>query len=105
MRLAPPKPRRVVSRSRRHGQIELILVTAQSTRGGCATRLSGAITMILLDSDVGVDLLRGKPQAIAWLASLGRQRITVPGYVAMELIQGCHDGAALARTQRELANY
>src|SRR5206468_2137841 len=69
------------------------------------SRLSGAITMILLDSDVVVDLLRGRPHAIAWLTSLGSQRITVPGYVAMEVIQGCHGGAALARTQRELANY
>ena len=105
MQLAPPKPQRVASRIRRHGQIELTLATAESSRGSCASGLSGAITMILLDSDVAVDLLRGKPQAIAWLASLGRQRITVPGYVAMELIQGCHDATELARTQRELANY
>jgi predicted nucleic acid-binding protein len=61
--------------------------------------------MILIDSDVAIELLRGNPEALAWLGTLGRQRVTVPGFVAMEMIQGCRDRSELDRTQRELSNY
>jgi len=43
--------------------------------------------MILLDTDVMVDILRGYEPAKEWLASV--EEIGVPGLVAMELIQGC----------------
>ena len=52
--------------------------------------------MILFDTDVMVDILRGHEPAKEWLASVGE--IGVPGLVAMELIQGCQN----AREQREL---
>lgn len=47
--------------------------------------------MLLLDTDVMVDLLRGFPPAVAWLQSAASEQVGVPGYVAMELIQGCRD--------------
>jgi predicted nucleic acid-binding protein len=47
--------------------------------------------MILLDTDVLVDVLRRHPPATAWLASLGDETIGIPGLVAMELVQGCRD--------------
>ena len=47
--------------------------------------------MVLLDTDVAVDLLRGYPPARAWLESLGDTEILLPGFVLMELIQGCRD--------------
>ncbi|MBE9056747.1 type II toxin-antitoxin system VapC family toxin [Sphaerospermopsis sp. LEGE 08334] len=45
--------------------------------------------MILLDSDIVIDFLRKYPPAIIWLSSLGDEEIALPGYVAMELMQGC----------------
>lgn len=43
--------------------------------------------MILLDSDVLIDIQRGRPQALAWFSALP-ELPAVPGFVAMELIQG-----------------
>jgi len=47
--------------------------------------------MILLDSDVMVDVLRRYVPAATWLASLGTEAVGIPGLVAMELVQGCRD--------------
>ncbi|HLF75483.1 MAG TPA: PIN domain-containing protein [Anaerolineales bacterium] len=52
--------------------------------------------MILLDTDVMVDILRGFQPAQEWLKSA--QEIGVPGLVVMELIQGCQN----MREQRQL---
>lgn len=52
--------------------------------------------MILLDSDVVVDLLRGHPPALSWLrmASDG-DALAVTGFTALECIQGCRNRAEL----------
>lgn len=43
--------------------------------------------MILLDSDVLIDLLRRHPPAMAWFAALQEdEELMVSGYVVMELI-------------------
>jgi predicted nucleic acid-binding protein len=42
--------------------------------------------MLLLDSDVLIDIQRGHPAAVAWFAGL-TDLPTVPGLVVMELIQ------------------
>jgi predicted nucleic acid-binding protein len=47
--------------------------------------------MILLDSDVAIDILRNHPPAVAWLQRLGTQTLGLPGLVVMELIQGCQN--------------
>jgi len=47
--------------------------------------------MILLDSDIAIDFLRRYPPSVRWLESLGDQLIALPGYVAMELMQGCNN--------------
>jgi predicted nucleic acid-binding protein len=54
--------------------------------------------MILLDTDIMVDILRGYQPAINWLTSASDTEIGVPGLVAMELIQGCQN----AREQKRL---
>ncbi|HSU82379.1 MAG TPA: PIN domain-containing protein [Thermoanaerobaculia bacterium] len=46
--------------------------------------------MILLDTDVLIDIQRGRPQALAWFGGL-TELPAVPGFVAMELIQGAHN--------------
>lgn len=44
--------------------------------------------MVLLDTDIVIDVLRKFSPAMGWFSSLN-QEIALPGYVAMELIQGC----------------
>jgi len=62
--------------------------------------------MILLDSDVMIDLLRQYPPATRWFDSLDEdEELLLPGYVVMELIQGCTDNVEQERLQRELATY
>ncbi|PYQ68482.1 MAG: VapC toxin family PIN domain ribonuclease [Acidobacteria bacterium] len=46
--------------------------------------------MILLDTDVLIDIQRGRPQALAWFSGL-TELPAVPGFVAMELIQGAQN--------------
>ena len=62
--------------------------------------------MILLDSDVMIDLLRGYPPAVAWLETLDEEEeIVLSGFVVMELIQGCRNKAEQERLQRTVAPY
>ncbi|HID87979.1 MAG TPA: PIN domain-containing protein [Anaerolineae bacterium] len=61
--------------------------------------------MILLDTDVMIDLLRQYPPAVAWLDSLGEEEIILSGFVVMELIQGCRNKAEQEKVERELGTY
>jgi predicted nucleic acid-binding protein len=61
--------------------------------------------MILLDTDVMVDVLRGHEPAKQWLAALQEQEVGVPGLVAMELIQGCQNAKEQRQLERELGVY
>ncbi len=62
--------------------------------------------MILLDSDVMIDLLRQYPPAMKWFDALdGERALRLPGYVVMELIQGCRNKVEQSRLQRELMTF
>ncbi len=62
--------------------------------------------MILLDSDVMIDLLRQYPPAVRWFSTLADDEVLLlPGYVMMELIQGCKNKREQEKLQRELAAY
>ena len=61
--------------------------------------------MILLDTDVMVDILRGYEPARQWLESATSQEIGVPGLVAMELLQGCQNGREQKRLEKALSAY
>jgi predicted nucleic acid-binding protein len=62
--------------------------------------------MILLDSDVLIDLLRNYPPAAGWFDALHEnEELMVSGYVVMELIQGCRNKSEQERVRRELATY
>jgi predicted nucleic acid-binding protein len=62
--------------------------------------------MILLDSDVMIDLLRQYPPATRWFDTLDdEEELLLPGYVVMELIQGCRNKVEQERLRRELATY
>ena len=54
--------------------------------------------MILLDTDVMIDVLRGHDPAVNWLKGMQDQEIGLPGLVAMELLQGCQN----VREQKQL---
>ena len=62
--------------------------------------------MILLDSDVMIDLLRQYPPATEWFDGLDdEEELLLPGYIVMELIQGCRNKVEQERLRRELATY
>jgi predicted nucleic acid-binding protein len=56
--------------------------------------------VILLDTDVAVDILRGHPPAIAWLQGLGATPLGLPGLVVMELVQGCRNKSEQQRVEQ-----
>jgi predicted nucleic acid-binding protein len=61
--------------------------------------------MLLLDTDVMVDLLRQHAPAVAWLDSLQDEEILLPGFVVMELTQGCRTQSDQKRLQKALAPF
>lgn len=61
--------------------------------------------MILLDTDVMIDVLRNYDPALSWLRSLGAEPVGLPGVVAMELLQGCRDGREQRRVQNTIRPY
>ncbi|HEV8716965.1 MAG TPA: PIN domain-containing protein [Candidatus Binatia bacterium] len=61
--------------------------------------------MILLDTDVMIDLLRRYPPAVTWLESLGDEEIQLPGFVVMGLLQGCRNKAEQEKLEKELQSY
>jgi predicted nucleic acid-binding protein len=61
--------------------------------------------MILLDTDIMVDILRDYPPAVQWMQSLGDEAIALPGFVVMELIQGCQTKIELTNIRKRLAQF
>ena len=61
--------------------------------------------MILLDTDVMVDVLRGYEPTIVWLTAISDAEIGVPGLVVMELIQGCQNAREQKRLEKALNAY
>lgn len=53
--------------------------------------------MLVVDTDILIDILRKRPAALTWLAGAGAVPIVVPGYAAMEIYAGVRN----AREQRE----
>ncbi len=45
--------------------------------------------MILLDTDVMIDVMRDHAPAVAWLKVSPTEELGLPGLVVMELLQGC----------------
>jgi predicted nucleic acid-binding protein len=60
---------------------------------------------MLLDTDVMIDVLRGHPPAVAWLAGLGTTPVGLPGLVAMELLQGCQNLSDQQRLEKQLLQF
>ena len=60
---------------------------------------------LLVDSDVLVDFLRGRPQAAEWLHARGTEVIGIPVIVLTELLQGARNGAEQARIREQLETF
>jgi predicted nucleic acid-binding protein len=52
-----------------------------------------------------IDVLRRHPPALAWLESLGDEELLLPGFVVMELLQGCRNKAEQEKLEKELQPY
>lgn len=61
--------------------------------------------MILLDTDIMIDILRNYLHAVNWLQSIGDEVIALPGFVVMELIQGCQSKRELTNLRKRLAPF
>lgn len=61
--------------------------------------------MILLDTDIMIDLLRGFTPAIEWLSKIDDEEIYLPGYVFMELIKGSKNKDEQNRIEKTLKDY
>ena len=58
------------------------------------------MTLLLLDSDILVDVLRGYLPAVRWLEALEESsEVLLPGFVAMELVHGCRNRAEQRRVE------
>ena len=81
----------------------MISETARTSLAGCANRRSqGGAPKVLVDTDVVVDLIRKYPPALAWLTGLADEEVWLPGFAAMELLQGCRNKAEQRILEREL---
>ena len=61
--------------------------------------------MRLLDTDIVIDLARRHPPAVAWFSSLGNETLGVPGFVVLELMEGCENALAMRRLRKWLAPF
>jgi predicted nucleic acid-binding protein len=61
--------------------------------------------MVLVDTDVLVEYLRGASAAKVWLQSLPKETFAIPGVVAMELLVGCRNQAELQQTRKFLGSF
>ena len=55
------------------------------------------MSLVLVDTDVMVDVLRSYPPAMDWMRTNATENLTLPGFVLLELIEGCLDKSAQDR--------
>ena len=62
--------------------------------------------MKLLDADVCIDILRGHPPAVAWLARANEVEVlVVGGPTVMELVEGCNSPKRLRELERFVSQF
>ncbi len=61
--------------------------------------------MRILDTDVMIDILSKYVPAKEWLVSLGEEELYIPGFVVMELMQGCRNKREIEGLRKELGRY
>lgn len=75
-----------------------LLVTYERRRSG-----ENGKSMLLLDTDIMIDVLRRFQPALDWLAQRGSEEIVLLGFVVLELFQGCRDKVEQERVERRVA--
>ena len=61
--------------------------------------------MVLLDTDVLVECLRGSAAAKTWLGTTSKEAFEIPGVAAMELLMGCRNQADLQQVQKFIGSF
>lgn len=61
--------------------------------------------MILLDTDVVIDLGRGHAPALSWLGLVRNETVILPGFVVMELLQGCRNKTEQDKLQKQISRF
>jgi hypothetical protein len=61
--------------------------------------------MVLVDTDVVVDCLRGTAPSREWLQRTSTEALGLPGVVAMELLIGCRNRAEIQHLQKFLNTF
>lgn len=61
--------------------------------------------MVVLDTDVLIDVLRKLTAARTWLERRPNEEFVIPGFVAVELVQGCRDKIEQDRVHRLVSRY
>lgn len=61
--------------------------------------------MVLIDTDVLIECLRGSIAANEWLGTLENEKFAIPGVVAMELVMGCRNQSELQEIQKFLTSF
>jgi predicted nucleic acid-binding protein len=58
---------------------------------------------VLLDTDVLIEILRGRPKAGAWLRSISNCTIRIPVFAYLEVLLGARDKRELEKLKKELS--
>jgi len=58
--------------------------------------------MIILDSDILIDLLRKYPPAVNWYNQLEEDIVVLPGFVVLELLKGCQNKRQQKRMEKTI---
>jgi predicted nucleic acid-binding protein len=61
--------------------------------------------VILLDTDILIDVFRNHPPALAWIDSVLALHPALPGYVVLELLAGCHNKSDVQFIQRRIQKF
>lgn len=61
--------------------------------------------MRLFDTDVMIDILRGYRPALEWFASLTGEAPGLPGFVMLELMEGCRNRQEMLRLRKRLRSF
>ena len=56
--------------------------------------------MILIDTDIAIDILRGFKPAVEWFYSLKDEEISLPGFVVMEILNGESNRESIEKTKQ-----